>query len=511
MTRPLWLRWLVALGSGLALAPGFAPHDVPLVAWLALAALLWAAHGVRCRAGFLAGFLHGAAFYSFSLPWIYTVMRVHGHLGPVAAAGVLALMVAVLSCFPALFVAAFAWVAGRNLGPALLVAPFSWVALEFARTHMPHVGFPWNLLGYAVADDLALVQIASFAGIWGVSFLVAAFNAVVAWALLTPSRRAWLAPAAAGAILLAAVWFGQSLVPAAEPRRTAHLVQPNFPQTTSYPADWWQKHQAALDELERVSIASGQKASGLVIWPETSAPFYLDDPGFVSRIARIAGSTGSPVLFGAVHWRRDPAAGPEPYNSAALADPSGSLVFRYDKIHLVPFGEYVPLRRWLTFAKKLTAEVSDFRPGRGYATGRLPGGSFGVFICYEAIFPGEVRRFVAGGAGLLVNLSNDGWFGRSAAPEQHLAMARVRAVENRRWLLRATNDGHTVAVDPYGRYRARLAPDVRAALEAPYDFRTDRTLYTRFGDWFAWLCVAVAAVGLVAGRRKKQRKQKSRG
>jgi len=186
-----------------------------------------------------------------------------------------------------------------------------------------------------------------------------------------------------------------------------------------------------------------------------------------------------------------------------LLDPSGRRVFLYDKIHLVPFGEYVPLRRWLTFAKKLTAEVGDFQSGSEYKVGTLSeragGGRFGSFICYEAIFPAEVRRFVVHGASLLINLSNDGWFGRSAAPEQHVAMARVRAAENRRWLLRDTNNGFTASVDPYGRYVARLATDIRGELDAPYDFRSDLTAYARWGDWLAWLCVAASLYFIGAG------------
>ncbi|MGB8654264.1 MAG: apolipoprotein N-acyltransferase, partial [Candidatus Acidiferrales bacterium] len=168
-----------------------------------------------------------------------------------------------------------------------------------------------------------------------------------------------------------------------------------------------------------------------------------------------------------------------------------------DKIHLVPFGEYVPLRHWLTFAKRLTADISDFTPGSEYRVGQLPGGRFSVFICFEAVFPNEVRRFTANGAQLLINLSNDGWFGRSAAPAQHLMMARVRAVENRRWLLRDTNNGYTVSVDPYGRIVAEMATDIRDQLDAPYDFRSDLTPYVRFGDWLPWLCAIVSVVMLI--------------
>jgi len=175
-----------------------------------------------------------------------------------------------------------------------------------------------------------------------------------------------------------------------------------------------------------------------------------------------------------------------------LIDPGGHRVFNYDKMNLVPFGEYVPWRRWLTFVNTITAEIGDFQRGREYSVGHLPGGSFSVFICYEAVLPDQIRQFARHGARLFINLSNDGWFGHTAALEQHLAQARVRAVENRRWILRATNTGLTASIGPYGRIVAMLEPDRRAALIAPYAFREDVTFYTRWGDWLAWLAIAVS-------------------
>jgi apolipoprotein N-acyltransferase len=228
---------------------------------------------------------------------------------------------------------------------------------------------------------------------------------------------------------------------------------------------------------------------------------------FASRAARLAAESRAHFLLGVIEWRRKSATEFEGFNSAVMLDPDGVRSFEYDKVHLVPFGEYVPLRRVLPMLESLVAEVGDFSAGteRNVGTLRLlsagqrrPAATrkFGVFICYEAIFPDEVRQFTRNGAELLVNLSNDGWFGPTAARDQHLAMARVRAIENRRWLLRATNTGHTVAVDPYGRITARLAPDKRAALEAWFDFRADMTLYARWGDWFAWVCAGLSALML---------------
>jgi len=287
-------------------------------------------------------------------------------------------------------------------------------------------------------------------------------------------------------------------------------VQLNFPEVESYPADWFQAHAADLDEIVRISLASAAEKPDFLIWPEAPAPFSYQDAQFAKLASTLAIRFGHPFLAGAVEWKPplDPAdAAPRgtllPYNSALLFDEQGRRVFVYDKIHLVPFGEYEPFPLIHRLVASLSGQVGGFHKGNKYVVGQLPGGNrFGVFICYEAIFPGEVRRFAANGAQVFINISNDGWFGRSAAAEQHLRMARVRAVENRRWLVRSTNNGFTVSVDPYGRFFEPIPPDTRTAADLPYDFRTDETIYTRFGDWFAWLCVLVSVI-LVAGTFRK--------
>jgi len=278
-------------------------------------------------------------------------------------------------------------------------------------------------------------------------------------------------------------------------------VQTNFPVSMNYPTDWMQTHASDLDELERISIESARKIPGIVVWPEVPAPFSLQGAQFLTRAQRIARGAGGGFLVGVVDWKPLPGGGIGATNSAALLDSNGALNFIYDKIHLVPFSEYVPWRNALSFAGSLTGLIGDFQHGSQYKVGRLPGGPFSVYICYEAIYPNEVRRFTLAGAALFVNISDDGWFGGSSAPPQHLAMARVRAVENRRWMLRDTNTGVTVSVDPYGRIVARLPPDTRAELDAPYGFRTDITPYARWGDWLSWLCVIATLMLLLLSAR----------
>lgn len=516
MPLPIPARLFLALGSGFALALAFPAFDLPLTGWFSLSILLIACHHARPRAAFLLGLLHGLAFYFSTLPWIYTVMRVHGHLDRVPAFGVLVLMVIVLALFPAVFCLAFSFLSRRNLTHALIAIPFLWVALEFGRTHMLEIGFPWLLLGYAASPSLALLQLSPFAGIYGLSFLVAAFNTLLAWPLLTASpdrSRALYAVLGISPLLLLIVFLGPRFVPAPQRTHSARLVQSNIPQDPVSHAALFQSGNTVMAELELMTIAPplapfSSSPPDIIIWPEVPASFSMRDTRFANYATNIVGASGTPFLLGVVAWRPNPSnpARLAAYNSAVLLTPEGRQMFDYDKIHLVAFGEFIPWRDTLKFAASLTSEVGGFQKGTRIAVGELPLAratnpsvphSFGVFICFEAVFPDLVRRFTKNGANLLINISNDGWFGGSAAPLQHLEMARVRAAENRRWLLRATNTGHTVAVDPYGRIVERLAPDTRAALTVPFAFRSDLTPYVRFGDWLPWLCVLVALLVLL--------------
>ena len=534
-------RPVLALLAGLALALAFPNYNVPLVGWLSAAGLIFAVLGAGLWEAALCGFAYGVAFYAFSIPWIYTVMRHYGPLPVWQAAGVLALLVMQQSLVNMAFSVPVAWMARRSVDQrgtdrALVAAPFLWVGSELLRSRLGPLSFPWDLLGYVAAHNLALAQVASVTGVYGLSFLVAAYGALLVWFL----RAVFAYPAPAPATrrrperelhshplshqsAAAAAWLGVTLaligvalfaprwVPQAQPSAVAHLVQTNLPMLAEYPADWDAQHSGDMAQIEALSIAAGaagaagEKGPSLIVWPEVPAPFSMQRANFVQRAERIARGSRSDFLVGVIDWKPEPNAagksGPDahgvvalaPYNSAALLDPAGREEFLYDKMRLVPFSEYVPGRSFWWLAKDLTALAADFQKGTRYAVGDLPGGRFSVFICYEAIFPDEVRRFVRNGAELLINISDDGWLGRSSGPAQSLLMARLRAVENRRWLLRDTNNGFTVSVDPYGRMVASMAPDVRGELDAPYGFRSDLTLYTRWGDWFAWLSLAIGA------------------
>jgi apolipoprotein N-acyltransferase len=509
-----YMRALLALGSGAALALSFPNYNLWPLAWIALALLVLASVGARPAVSPVYGFLHGLVFYPVGLPWIAEVMKQYGNIDPWTSAGILGLMAVAGGIVCSFFSLGVAAVSKKNRALACALAPFLWVTLEFARTHLPIIGFPWNLTGYAASGNIALVQLTPITGIYGLSFVIGAYGSLLAYAILAGRQRVWKTFLVVTAVLGLIALTGNDFVPRAVPTHYAHLVQTDFPQSESYPANWLQLHAAEMEQLENISVGSiqalqlprnlntAQAHDRLIIWPEVPAPFTMQEPAFVQRAQRIAREANSYFLVGVVEWNLDAQHKYYATNTAVLLDPEGQQTFRYDKMHLVPFGEYVPLRKWLTFAKSLVAGIGDFTPGTKFSIGRLPDGKFGVFICYEAIFPDEVRQFTKDGAQLLINISNDGWFGRSSAPPQHLMMARVRAVENRRWLLRDTNNGYTVSVDPYGRIAARLAIDERGELDAPYAFRSDVTPYVRFGDWFAWLCLLASAalLGFAATR-----------
>ncbi len=502
---PAWSRLVVAAASGAALSLSFTGLYLSIYSWTCVGVLLLVVFGARHRVAFACGLLHGLLFVLTSVPWIATVLSVHGGIPKAGAWGVLLLIAAAWGVLIGGFTWAVRQISQRSIEWACIAAPFLWVTFEFARAHLPEISFPWNLLGYPASANLALLQITTITGIYGLSFLVAGLNSLLAWAVVSKKMglRKRIAVTGASVVALVVVMaVAPRLVPEAMAQHFARAVQLNFPEVPEYPTDWFAKNAAQLAEVERISLAPSAEKPDLLVWPEAPAPFSFQDSQFAKISSSLATRFGHPFLAGVIEWKlhvdpsdRAPAGGLVPYNSAQLVDPQGHRVFVYDKVHLVPFGEYEPFPLIHRVVTSVSDEVGGFHKGNNYAVGPLPGGmKFGVFICYEAIYPGEVRHFAANGAELLLNISNDGWFGRSAAAEQHLHMVRVRAVENRRWIVRSTNNGFTVSVDPYGRIFEPLPPDVREAADLPYDFRTDETIYTRFGDWFAWLCVLVSVI-----------------
>jgi apolipoprotein N-acyltransferase len=508
-------RLFLAALSGAILSLSFYGAHPSFYSWFCLAVLLFSLLGARARVAFFCGYLHGLIFVVTCVPWVAEVLSVHGGMSAAAGWAVLFLIATVWGCSIGLFTWMVQRLSQQGMGLALLGAPFLWISTEVFRAYLPEISFPWGLLGYPAAGNPALVQLTTITGIYGVSFLVAVFNALLIWIVASPpaKRKNRVGVVAAVLVLLLAVQtVGPRFVPTATASHVARVVQPNFPETEGYAGDWYADHKADMAELAQLSLrrSPGVQQPDLLVWPEAPAPFSFQDPHFGPYISRLAMEFQHPVVVGVIDWKPIlesgkgiPRTGLVPYNSAAMLNPIGQEAFLYDKIHLVPFGEYEPFPLIHQVVASVSEEVGGFRKGTARNVGRFPNGNtFSTFICYEAIYAGEIRQFANNGAQLLINISNDGWFGKSEAAEQHLRMARVRAVENRRWLIRDTNSGITAAIDPYGNVTRVMQRDTRAAADLPYDFRTDKTIYTRFGDWFAWMCVVVSAILVLLTFRK---------
>ena len=516
-----WL--LVLLSAGLQILI-FPLPNLYVLSWIGLAPLLIALlqtrepealqlrEAIRLRPatpaqGFLLGYVCGILWYAGTCYWIYATMRQYGGVNAAAAVGILILFCLYLGLYHGVFGLLVSLLARRQIRWALVLSPFAWVAVELARTRI--TGFPWDLLGIAQVDNISLARIASVTGVYGISLEIMLVNAALAAAFVVQreKRKSLLLVAVGAAIVLqAGRWIAPPPVTA---DRSAVLVQANIPILEG--ADWTKDYfDSTLRDLTSVSLASSSGSTHadsffprptLIVWPESPAPFYSNDPNFRDALSTLARQSDAWILAGNLGVRnasQTPDQTSQIYNSASLISPQGEWTGRYDKVHLVPFGEYVPYRRMFAFAGGLTKEVGDFSRGTSRRPLEADGARFGVFICYESVFPDEVRRFAANGAQVFVNISNDGWYGDSGAYAQHLKQARMRAIENERWLLRDTNTGVTAAIDPYGRVVARVPRKLRTALVAPYALSNVTTFYTRHGDWFAFLCAIILLAALVA-------------
>jgi apolipoprotein N-acyltransferase len=488
------------------------------VAWVALTPLLVALAEVDGPAqGFRLGYVTGAISSLGIVYWTAMVVVQFGGLSLPAGTAVMVLLCLALALFPSLFGWVMArWV--RTHGPtALLLAPVAWVATEILRAHTLF-DFSWCLVGYSQHANLSMIQVARYTAVYGVSFLVAGVSAVLAYLVLERRRWARWAAALGAAAVLAITWMhGEwwlSRVPPETGRLRVGLVQASIAQDEKWDAAYaWDNVDRHLD-LTRRAAARGAR---LVVWPESALPFLFDrTPWIATELRRLAAENGLYVLFGnddrdeeaEVAGRR------RIWVGAKMIDPSGQVVLRYHKIRLVPFGEYVPVQSVFTlggrFSARVVQEVGEFTPGREYAVGPVDGHRLAAFICYEAIFPDLVREFTARGAELLVNITNDGWYGRTSAPYQHFAMAVFRAVENERYLVRAANTGITAVVDARGRVLERTELFERTVLVREVPLLSGSTFYARRGDVFAWACLGAAAALTAAGAWNPRRRRRRR-
>ena len=511
---PLAWRVMVSRGglaalSGVLLALSFPRFDLAPLAFVALIPLLVGLDGVPALQGTYLGIIAGAVFSLMSIPWVVHTMTAYGGLPlPVGI-----LLLVALSLYLALYVGVFAFGVTR-LSPEgglgyLVGAATLWVGLEYLRTFLL-TGFPWNLLGYTQYRSLSIIQIASITGVYGVSFLLVLVNAAVALACLhvrRSARQALMPVLGVGVLLIGTVVFGMGRRVSAEiPRREIRVsvVQGNIEQGIKWDPEFAGRTIAIYDRLTR----RADRGADLIVWPETAVPFFLREGGpLTRRVLDLAMDVQAPLLVGSPDRVSD--ASPRYYNSAFLISPAGEIVQKYDKMHLVPFGEYVPLSSLLFFVHKMAAGIGDFSAGEAFTVFETPKGRFGVLICFETIFPDQVRRYVLAGADFLVNITNDAWFGDSAAPYQHLSMAALRAVENGVYLVRAANTGISALVAPSGQILEQSDLFVEAVLSATMAPRSGGTFYTRRGDLFAWGSVLISLL-LLASRRRAGRKERRR-
>jgi len=508
-------KTLGALAAGALLALSFPKYGHPAIAFIALVPLYVALsgwdglpgppRGVSAGRGFRLGLLAGFVHFAGTVYWTGATVQTFGGLPLPVAVIVTGLLVLYMATFVALAAAATAIFIRRFGLVGLALAPAAWVAAEYTRGFL-FGGFPWIPLGNTVVTLLPTVQIASLVGVYGVSAFVAAINSGFAATALTTGRtRALVLAGTLGLVAIVSVWGGQRMagnrLTQGEPTRVG-LIQPNIAQV-----DKWNPARAAmiLDRYLQLTRQAAAQGVDFLVWPESATPFlFQDDPGgdlVRSAVRQIA----KPLLLGSDEIERGPA-GDQYYNSAYMLDPAGATAAVYRKIHLVPFGEYVPFQRALFFVGPLVEAVSAFSAGQRVTM--LPVGEhlISTAICYEVTYPGQIREAVRQGSELLTTITNDAWYGESSAAYQHFEMAAMRAVEQGRYLVRAANTGVSGIVDPYGRVLIRTRLFETVALVGQVKFVQERTLYARIGDVVAQLCavLTVAALAAALGLKTKR-------
>lgn len=502
-----------AAASGLLLWLSFPKPDLYSLAFIALAPLLLAVREQGMRDSVMAGLITGLVYFCGTQYWVYHSVHYYGGV-PLVLSFTAVLL---LAMYQALYIGAFAGLAARaaNAGvPFAISAPVFWTALEYTRGHAL-TGFPWSALGYSQYKFLSFIQCADVIGLYGIGFLIVAVSGAVAdwWPHIlerkaAPAMAVKISTVALAAILVAVIGYGRMRLSEQRPgdEITAGIVQGSIDQSLK----WDPAYQTeSVNIYKALTLESAKQKPRVIIWPESATPFYfIRDRELTEDILALARATGVPILTGAMIAR--PGAGQyyDLSNSAVLIGADGAIAGVYDKVHLVPFGEYIPMRKALFFINRLTAGIGDFRAGKKYTLLRLPdhGPEFATVICYEIIFPELVRGFFKDGRGeFLVTVTNDAWFGRTAAPYQHWAMSVMRAIENRKPVLRAANTGISGVIDSSGRIQASTRLFERG--QVTEGFRTDRTrtFYSRHGDLLALLCIVSGIIIVVASRRKNKK------
>lgn len=500
-------RGVLAIASGILIALSFPNPGLSFLAWVALIPLMIALEESSPREAFRIGLTCGITAYACILYWLNIVFTQYGHLPWSVSIPVYLLLVLWLALFYALstFIARLGELAGIK---AAFTLPVAWVAFDFIRSFL-FSGFAWAMLGHSQFRTLSLIQIADLAGVYGITLLIVLANIVLHRALRAVSGAGVPYPVKSALtllfLLLGTLFYGFSSLNGSDsitekPLRVA-LIQGNIPQDVKWSPEF---RQQTLDTYERLTREASKGGVDLIVWPESAVPFFFqDEPLQAERIRALARELHACLLFGSpAHELRN---GRSTYlNSAFMVSPRGETVGRADKLHLVPFGEYVPLGGILTFINKIVVGIGDFAPGEHAVTLDTGSTKLGVQVCYEVIFPELARQYVRAGARVLVAITNDAWFGRSSAPYQHLAISAFRAVETRTPLIRAANTGVTAIVDQNGYIRTMTGLFVEGYRTGEVQPGSGRSLYLTIGDLPAWLCVlATAGIALLAWFKRK--------
>ena len=458
---------------------------------------------LRPRPALGLGWLGGFLFFLVLLRWLNFTFEVYSAIPWPLVWLPTALLAAYCGLYVGFFAFVLAWIARhRSSLVAVAAAPFVWVTAEWVRGWLMG-GFPWGSLGYSQYRQLAVIQIAELGGVYAVSFVIVAVNGALAAAVVLAPKRAAAALGAAALLVVGTLGFGSArLGESAAPAETGSIavLQPSIAQPLKWDPNFASSTLANYFDLTR---RAGQARAELIVWPETATPTVLRaDPALLAALRRLSGEVGAPLLVGSID--ADRTSSPRYRNSAFLLDERG-IVGRYDKIQLVPFGEYVPLSGVIGFVRGWAEFIADLDPGSRSVVFSGPPAPFGTVICYEGIFPALVRRFVKDGARFMVNMTNDGWFGQTAGPLQHLGMYPFRAVEHRVAVVRAANTGVSAMIAPSGAILRTLPLFRRGTLIERVPLRDRETLYTRLGDWLAYLSLVVTAVAFVAALRPQTR------
>jgi len=515
------LSLLAAIASGFLLVVAFPKYDQSYLLFVALIPLFWAIRGRTPRTAFWLGIVGGFTFYLGLLSWILYVTHVYGKLPLPLALGVLLLLAAYLSLYKGLWAWGVAWAEDHRVN-LLWFAPLWWVVMELIQGY-PIDSFPWELLGHGLYRQPLFLQAADLIGTHGLSFLLVLTNAGL-FLLFTPTSRNRQPRGfrtLALLIIIMTAWVGYgyyrqemiSQVIAHSPKIHTAVVQGNIPQVEKWDPKVVEDTLKTYGRLTKQVLAKQTRTeepqkTTLVIWPETAAPFFFQrNPGhdtpFDTQVREIARENHTYLLFGAPATEKRPE-GEVFFNRAYLINPQGQVVDRYDKHHLVPWGEYVPFQRLFFFIQKMVPMIGDFARGPVGATVPLPQGKVGVLICYESIFGYLSRAQVNNGAHLLINITNDAWFGTTSAPYQHMSMAVLRAVENRVSLARAANTGISAFIDGEGRILWTSPLEQEAAQAMDLAWLPGGSFYNRFGYLFPWACVVIVVlVFLFTPRRRR--------